>query len=213
MHENLYRWVLVAVAAVVVVAGGLYLFLGGNGDEAPVDDGGDLPFGGTPLPDLPGVPTAVAGTGPIGPERPEIGNPAPDFALLGVRDGETLFKLSDFAGNPVVLNWYATWCGPCKEELPLYQDASVALEGEVTFFAVNLLEPRDRAEGLLEELGITFPAVLDPNGAVSDRWRVTNMPVTFFINGEGVLVAQRIGQVTETELQTRLAEMGVTYAP
>jgi thiol-disulfide isomerase/thioredoxin len=202
------RLVLIAIAAAVVAAGGLFLLLSDGDDTTSVDDGGPL---GTPLSELLG--TAVPGTGPIGAGRPEIGEEAPDFALLDVRDQQVVHRLSDFRGTPVVLNWYASWCQPCKNELPLYQAASQALDGQVVFFAVNLIEPQATAQRILDELGVTFPAALDPNSGVSDRWRVSLMPTTFFIDAEGVLVSQRIGEVTETELQTRLAEMGVAYTP
>jgi thiol-disulfide isomerase/thioredoxin len=203
------RWVLLGVAVVVVAAGGLYLFMSGDDDEPADDNGG--PFSGNPITDVLGTPQP--GTGPVGPERPEVGADAPDFVLRDVVDGETLRSLSDYEGTPVVLNWYASWCGPCKRELPLFQEASVALEGEVTFLAVNLFEPQERALSILEELGVTFPAVLDSSGAVTDRWRVSLMPHTFFINAEGVLVSQQVGEVTEDVLETRLGDMGVTYSP
>ncbi len=208
---TIQRLVLIAVAAVVVAAGAFYLFINtGDDGNAPTDSN---PFGGTPLPDLPGAPTAVPGTGPIGPERPEVGQAAPDFALLDVFDGTTVHKLSDFKGTPVVLNWYASWCAPCKEELPVYEQASKDLDGQVAFFAVNLLETQGKAQGILDDLGVTFPAALDPTGSVSDRWRVSLMPTTFFIGADGVLVSQNVGQVTKEVLATHLAELGITYTP
>ncbi len=208
---SIQRLVLLAVAALVVAAGAFYLFVNTGSDSPAADDSN--PIAGTPLPDLPGAPTAVPGTGPIGPERPEVGQPAPDFALLDVFDGTTVHKLSDFKGTPVVLNWYASWCGPCQEELPVYEQASTDLDGQVAFFGVNLLETQGKAQGILEDLGITFPTVLDPTGSVSDRWRVSLMPTTFFINADGVLVSENVGQVTKEVLATHLAELGVTYTP
>jgi thiol-disulfide isomerase/thioredoxin len=201
------------VAAVIAVAGvAVYAFAGG-GDDDPLQVDSNLPFGGTPLPDLPGMPTAVSGTGPIGPDRPEVGKPAPDFALLSVRDGTTVLQLSAFRGTPVVLNWYASWCVPCREELPTYQAAQDALGDRVAFFAVNLIEEQDRALGILDELAVTFPAALDPSGAVSDRWRISQMPTTYFIDAEGVVVAHHIGPVSEGQLVSLLAEAGVEYVP
>ena len=206
------RLALIAVAAIAVAGVAVYAFAGGGDDDAPPSDS-NLPFGGTPLPDLPGMPTAVSGTGPIGPDRPEVGKPAPDFALLSVRDGTTVLQLSEFRGTPVVLNWYASWCGPCREELPTYQAAQDALGDRVAFFAVNLIEDRDRAIGILEELNVTFPAALDPSGSVSDRWRISQMPTTYFINADGIVVAHHIGPVTEGQLVGLLAQAGVDYVP
>jgi thiol-disulfide isomerase/thioredoxin len=206
------RLALIAVAAIAVAGVAVYAFAGG-GDDEPAPGDSNLPFGGTPLPNLPGMPTAVSGTGPIGPDRPEVGKLAPDFALLSVRDAATVLRLSEFRGTPVVLNWYASWCVPCREELPTYQAAQDALGDRVAFFAVNLIEEEDRALGILDELGISFPAALDPSGAVSDRWRISQMPTTYFINAEGVVVAHHIGPVTEGQLVGLLAEAGVDYVP
>jgi thiol-disulfide isomerase/thioredoxin len=207
------RVVMLGVAALAVVAVGLYALTGGDGAETPSAPESNLPFGGTPLPELPGMPTLAAGTGPVGPDRPEVGKPAPDFALYSVYDGTTLHSLSDFRGQPVVLNWYASWCGPCRAELPTYQAAQDALGDEVVFFAVNLIEDTDRALGMLEELDISFPAVLDPSGSVSDRWRISQMPTTYFIGADGTVVAQHIGPVSEGQLVELLAGLAVDYVP
>jgi hypothetical protein len=96
--------------------------------------------------------------------------------------------------------------------LPVYQAAQDALGDEVAFFAVNLIEESERAQSILTELEITFPAVLDPSGAVSDRWRISQMPTTYFIGADGIVMAQHIGPVSDDQLVARLAEMGVEYA-
>ena len=89
-------------------------------------------------------------TGVLDSHRPEIGEPAPDFALADARDPSRIVRLSDFRGRPVVLNWYASWCGPCRAEIPDFQRAYKALDGEVVFLGVNLQEEASRAVGLLD---------------------------------------------------------------
>lgn len=144
--------------------------------------------------------------------RPEVGKPAPDFALIDARDGKTVRKLSDYRGQVVVLNWYASWCGPCRNEIPDFQEAYSALEGKVVFLGVNLQESRDKAVGLLDELGATYPALMDTDGAIADWYRVTGMPTTYFIDAEGVVRSFGSGMVTEEALREELAQFGLTYA-
>lgn len=154
---------------------------------------------------------AQAGLGPLVPERPEIGQPAPDFALIDARDGTTVRKLSDFRGTPLVVNWYASWCGPCKEEIPEFQQAQVTLGDEVLFIGVNAKEDLARAQGILDLFGATYPAVLDSDGSVAQHYRVSVLPYTVFIDADGVLRAIKVGQVHADDLEENLAKIGLTY--
>lgn len=143
--------------------------------------------------------------------RPDVGSPAPDFALADVRDEDSMRKLSDYEGKVVVLNWYATWCAPCVEEIPLFERAQDTLGDDVVFLLVNLEETRERAEGMLDELGATMPAVLDREGSVAERYRVTGMPTTYFIDREGIVVSVSSGGMGEDALHTELARFGLTF--
>lgn len=204
--------VVAVVFGLVVVS--LYV-LGGDGDDAstlPAAPTSDLPFGGTPIPDVAGMPTPFPDTGPLVPGRPAVGEPAPDFALRDARDTSSLVRLSDFAGQPLILNFYASWCEPCARELPAFEDAVEQSDGELAVLLVNFLEGEQRALGILDLLYIEFPAVLDPNGAVSDHYRVRNLPTTLFIDAEGVVSTIRQGEVTKADLERELAAIGVTYS-
>ncbi len=157
---------------------------------------------------------AGARLGPLDPQRPKVGEPAPDFALFDARDGRTVRRLSDFRGQAVVVNWYASWCDPCKREVPDFEKASQALAGSVVFLGVDYLESRDKAVGILDRLGATYPAVLDSEGSVADHYRVGGgLPVTFFVDKDGILRGMRIGEVEEEALVENLAKVGVTYTP
>jgi len=193
-------YAVLALAFVAALAVGVYLFASGGGDDAsPVGDG-------TPLP-------GAADIGPLDPNRPEIGKPAPNFALPDVRDTSVIRQLADYRGQAVVINWYASWCGPCKAEIPDFLKAQEALGEQVVFLGVNYLEPRDRALGILEELGADYPAVLDSRGAVAEHYRVPGMPSTFFVDKDGILRAMKAGRVSEEELARFLIEAGVPYTP
>lgn len=158
----------------------------------------------------------TASTGLLDSSRPEVGMSAPNFALVDVRDPERVVHLSDFRGRAVVLNWYASWCGPCREEIPDFLRAHETLgDDQLVILGVNLDEPADRALGFLEDLDATFPAVLDSDGRVYNHYLLTQrgMPTTYFIDAEGVLRDFHIGRVEEDRLVEALATVGLDYAP
>jgi len=161
-----------------------------------------------------GGPTPVPNTGVLQPQRPNQGDPAPDFALVDARDGKTIRKLSDFRGKAVIVNWYASWCAPCKAEIPEFQQAADALGSQLVVLGVDYMETSDQATSILDEFGATYPALLDTNGAVAEHYRVTQgLPTTFFLDKDGVLRAMKTGQVKPDELVDFLAKAGVTYNP
>ena len=192
----------IVVVAVAVLA--VWYFASGGEDEGPAAFDPAVPeqFG-----------TVGLETGVIGDHPPEVGEPAPDFALANARDPERVVRLSDFRGTPVVLNWYASWCGPCRREIPDFQKAYAALDGEVVFLGVNLQEDAERALGLLEVFVAKYPALLDTDGAVAEHYRLLGMPTTFFIDADGIVRASGAGLITEEVLVEELARIGVTYTP
>lgn len=155
------------------------------------------------------------GLGPIGPQRPRVGEPVPDFALVDARDGTSVRKLSDFRGRPIVLNVYASWCGPCKEEIPLFEDVYRSKAGDVLFLGLNYQEKASQAAGILDVFKATYPALLDSDGAVFDRWRTGpfGVPWTFFIDRDGILRVSQAGLVSKELLQKHLKAIGVDWAP
>lgn len=152
-----------------------------------------------------------ANLGVIDDHRPDTGEIAPDFALLDVRDGETVRQLSDYRGQAVVLNWYASWCNPCKEEIPEFQEAQDALEGDVVFLLVNLEQDRGEANRFLDELDATMTSVLDSDGSVARHYRAINLPTTYFIDAEGRISSDGVGFVSEEILREELGKLGLEY--
>lgn len=197
-------YAVLAVVAVVVVALVVWLFAFGG------EDGGPAAFDPA-APERLG--TVGLETGVVDSHRPEVGQPAPDFALANARDPERIVRLSDFRGTPVVLNWYASWCGPCRQEIPGFQRAYEALEGEVVFLGVNLQEDAERAVGLLDVFVAKYPALLDEEGAVAVHYRLLGMPTTYFIDAEGIVRASGAGLITEEVLALELAKLGLDYTP
>ena len=202
------RWpglALLAVAAVAVTGVTAFLFLSGGDDPAP--PAGDF---------APGESTAEANSdlGPLVAARPEVGEPAPDFALVDAREGGVR-KLSDFRGRVVVVNWYASWCTPCKREIPEFTAMLDSVgESQVIVLGINYQESAGTAVDTLEGLGASYPALLDEDGAVADHYRVGNrLPSSFFVDAEGVLRSMQIGELTSEQLAEHLATTGIAYEP
>lgn len=195
----------VAVVAALAIGGLLFFRAGGGDTPVPADTG---PFtSGT------ATPASRADLGPLVAARPAVGELAPDFALVDARDG-TVRKLSEFRGTPVLVNWYASWCGPCKAEIPEFNAIIEALGDGIVVLGVDYQESAARAVGILDELDATFPAVLDSDGEVADHYRVGNrLPSSFFVDSDGILRAMKIGQVTPDELPALLATIGIDYTP
>lgn len=193
-------YAVLGLAVLAALAAGIYLVVSGGGDDSPADATGTT---------TPGASTI----GPLDPTRPEIGKPAPNFALPDARDPSIIRQLADYRGQAVVINWYASWCGPCKAEIPDFLEAQAALGDQVVFLGVNYLEPRDKALGILDELGADYPAVLDSRGSVAEHYRVAGMPSTFFVDKDGVLRAMKAGRVSEEELAEFLTASGAPYTP
>ncbi|MCK6564790.1 MAG: TlpA family protein disulfide reductase [Dehalococcoidia bacterium] len=198
------------LALALLIAAGVTLYLFTSGEDSPPGSAAD--DSSTPPPGIRNAPTAVPDTGPLDSRRPEVGQPAPDFALVDARDGSTLRRLSDFRGKAVVVNWYASWCGPCRSEIPDFQEALDALPNDLVILGVNYQESRERAVDILDVLYAKYPAVLDSTGSVADQWRVgTGLPVTFFVDRDGVLRGMKTGRVTPAELESQLARLGLEY--
>lgn len=135
------------------------------------------------------------------PSRPEVavGSPAPDFTVRTL-DGERV-SLSDLKGKTVVLNMWATWCGYCRIEMPEMEDAHQKYQDQgVVILALNVQESYSRVKQFIEEEGFTFSVWLDSDGSVAKAYRVSGLPTTFFIDGDGVLQHRQLGQLTRETL-------------
>lgn len=128
---------------------------------------------------------------------------APDFQVLN-EDGETV-NLKDFFGKPIVVNFWATWCGPCKHEMPFFEDMYKKYGNEVAFLMVNLTDGgRDTIEKVNEfisENGYTFPVYYDTTYSAAITYNVQSIPMSLFINEKGEIVKKQIGAMNEETLE------------
>jgi thiol-disulfide isomerase/thioredoxin len=151
----------------------------------------------------------LAGCGLVqGGGRIEEGSAAPDFALQDLGGNEV--RLSDFAGRPVLINFWNTWCPPCLGEMPdleeIYQSES---DGGLEILAVNLLyqeTDRKEVEDFTRELGLSFPILLD-EGQVAADYRVVTLPTTIFVDKEGIVHQIQVGPVNKSFVRSVLREM------
>jgi peroxiredoxin len=138
-------------------------------------------------------------------EAPFVGHLAPDFTLNSL-DGETI-TISDYAGKPVVLNYWATWCPPCRIEMPHLQQASEEYGGRVVFLGINQAESEQLIRDFRDEYALTYPLLLDPNLTAHNLYSVLNLPTTIFIDAQGVVREVVVGTVNAAVLQDRLLQL------
>lgn len=128
---------------------------------------------------------------------------APDFTMLDMEGNEV--KLSDFLGTPIVLNFWASWCPPCKAELPDFDDACKKYEGKVTFLMVNLTDGQretvEVAKSYIASQGYTFPVYFDTKYEAAYTYGVSSIPQTYFINADGSLEARATGMISAAQLE------------
>lgn len=138
---------------------------------------------------------------------PSLDAPAPDFELTSL-SGEPI-QLSDYRGQTVLLNFWATWCGPCRLEMPAFQNRADQFDGELAIVAVNNAEDPTNVQAFVDELGLSFDILLDPGADVQRLYQVRGYPTSFLIDPEGVIREQKIGLLTEEELDGYLGELGL----
>ena len=127
---------------------------------------------------------------------------APDFTVVDAQGNEV--TLSQFFGKPIVLNFWASWCGPCKMEMPDFQEKYEQLGEDVHFLMVNMTAGRETLESateFLEEVGYTFPVYFDTQEDAAYTYSVYSLPTTYFIDAEGVPIAQATGALDAATLQ------------
>jgi len=131
----------------------------------------------------------------------------PDFTVYD--DDGNAVRLSDFRGKPVVLNFWASWCGPCKSEMPAFNAAAEELSGNVIFMMVNLTdgyqETVNTASKFIQEQGYTFPVYYDTDIDAAQTYGISSVPVTYFIDEEGYGIARAMGAIGAEDLAQGIA--------
>lgn len=197
------RGVLIAfgLAALVLAAALLFYAYGRfNDDQADAEPLESIPaFSGTTESGIASVQTDLDGL-------PDVGSPAPDFELATV-DGGTA-RLSDYAGRPVILNFWATWCAPCRLEMPELQraqDEFDAAENGPVVLAINEGDSAEQVGEFFAEVGLTMPSLLDAEGEVGTTYGAFFLPTTIIIAPDGTVAAVHRGMISRDQLDTYLS--------
>lgn len=139
--------------------------------------------------------------GPV--DTPIVGRPAPAFDLQTL-DGSRL-SLADLRGSAVVLNFWASWCIPCREEAPLLTAANATYGPRgVRILGVVYQDSADNARDFMRRYGQTYPGLLDPDGRTAIDYAVFGIPETFFIDASGVVRSRQVGALTDAELRRQI---------
>jgi peroxiredoxin len=192
------RSIVLPVALVATIVGVLLWIE--RGRESSVSDDGRL-----------GVVELPAGYNPTGESASsDVGRAAPDF-LLETPDGRAL-RLSDLRGQPVLVNFWASWCAPCRQEMPEIVRAYDAQRANgLVVVAIDLQENAGAVRAFAGEFGMEFPIVIDRTGQVAESWRIggpiEGIPSSYFIDAHGIVRARHYGPMSEDDLASGLAEI------
>ena len=116
-------------------------------------------------------------------------------------------KLSEFIGKPIVVNFWAAWCAPCKSELPHFDKLAKELKGKVEFLMVSVYLNKDYVKQFVSQNGYTFPLYFDDNEEGSTAYEVSAIPVTVFITADGNIDEKLVGAISETTLRNHITRI------
>jgi cytochrome c biogenesis protein CcmG/thiol:disulfide interchange protein DsbE len=134
----------------------------------------------------------------------QIGRPAPDFALTDL-DGDPI-RLADLRGRPVIVNFWASWCGPCVDEFPLLRDAQTAHAADgLAVVGIVFRDNSESARAFMARMDAGWAAAMDPGEQVAASFGIRAPPETFFIDSAGVVRGRQIGQLSAADLERQLA--------
>jgi thiol-disulfide isomerase/thioredoxin len=151
----------------------------------------------------------ITGCGESSAQSPQIGKLSPGFTLYDL--GDEAVSLSELKGKPVFINFWASWCGPCQEEMPLIQSIYERQAGQpqpAVILTINIGESLSTAENFMQEKGLSFPVLLDIEQSVAGDYNIRSIPTTLFIDSEGTTREIKIGAFTSVvQIERGLARL------
>jgi cytochrome c biogenesis protein CcmG/thiol:disulfide interchange protein DsbE len=132
---------------------------------------------------------------------PETGYRAPDF-VLQTQDGQTVKLSEQLKEKPVVINFWASWCGPCRAEMPDLETVYQKYKDRVNFYVLNLTSQDDlaAAQAFLVKYGVNIPMLTDPDGTVQEMYNILSIPTTFAVKKDGIISEKRQGAMSESAM-------------
>lgn len=153
---------------------------------------------------MPGGVRTPAAQGDVGTEE---GQRAPDFELEDLAGNEV--RLSDYRGQVVLVNFWAVWCGPCRAEFPEIQGVYARNQDQgFVVLAVNVQDREEQVREYAQELGLTFPVLLDPLGRATGPYKANKLPTSYLLDPEGVIALKKIGPISKEMIEGVLAQTG-----
>ena len=188
---------LIILAASVLLMAGAYVLYDTLSEKVDADQ---LVANQPSAPTDPGTQPTEDSTQPTEDNTQPIEHLAPDFTVYDANGNPV--KLSDFIGKPVVLNFWASWCPPCKSEMPDFQEVYQELGDQVQFLMVNttVSDTMADAKAFIQSMGYTFPVFYDTQDLASIAYGIETLPNTCFINAKGQLVARANGAISKATL-------------
>ena len=151
----------------------------------------------------------ITGCGESSAQGPQVGKRAPDLTLYDLNNKAV--SLSGLNGQPVFINFWASWCGPCQEEMPLIQSIYERQAGQpqpAVILTINIGESPSTAENFIQEKGLSFPVLLDIEQSVAGDYNIRSIPTTLFIDSEGTIREIKIGAFTSVvQIERGLARL------
>ncbi|MBI4202665.1 MAG: TlpA family protein disulfide reductase [Chloroflexi bacterium] len=152
--------------------------------------------------------STVRDDSPLSASQPLRLKPAPNFTVPLYSGGEGSFTLSEHKGHPIVINFWASWCPPCRAEFPALQAAATTYAGQgVVVFAVAIQDTEAEAKAFLQEQRTTFLTGPDLDGSIAMDYTITGLPATYFITADGLIYKKWVGEIDEQRLDTFIQEL------
>lgn len=138
---------------------------------------------------------------------PVVGSVFPDFNATTLEGRE--FRFADYKDRATIINFWATWCPPCREEMPLFQDAFTIYSPDLVVLGVNVGEEALLVQRFVEDYQISFPVLLDSDSSIQRQFSIQGFPTTFFVDKDGLLRAYHIGLLTPNLFSGYLQKIGI----
>lgn len=134
-------------------------------------------------------------------------SPAPQFDLPSLRNGKLRIALSGFVGRPLVVNLWASWCVPCRQEMKGFEAAHQRFGDRVTFLGVDTNDDRKDALAFAARVGVSYELAFDSEGTLAARYDAVGLPTTIFVDARGTMLERRLGAMPQVEVQTTIEKL------
>ncbi len=211
MKNNKVNYILLALLFAGVFAVAMIGYNALSESYTPVQNGGLSRPSDSAAPNLDNETSETEASEETVPEEEAEDVLAPDFTVLDADGNEVTLADKLAEGKPVVLNFWATWCGPCKSELPAFDKAAAEYADRVTFMFLNLTdgyqETVDGVKAFMEENGYTFPVYFDTEYSAAAPYGASSIPLTYFVTSDGAVVGGYMGAMAEDVLYDYLGQL------